>query len=44
MGDGINDRDTRAAMLAEVGRVRVPMLEGYVLGRELGFTGFAGGA
>ena len=32
-------------MLAEVGRVRVLMLEGNVLGWEgVGFTGVAGGA
>lgn len=35
-GDGINDWVTRAAVLAEVDRVRVPLLEDTILGREAG--------
>ncbi len=35
-GDGINDWVTRAAVLAEVDRVRVPMLEATILGQEGG--------
>ena len=35
-GDGINDWVTRAAVLAEVDKVRVPMLEATVLGQGAG--------
>ena len=35
-GDGINDWVTRAAVLAEVDRVRVPMLVDTILAREAG--------